>query len=160
MGGILIKLDLLSSLRGIPWVLHRQAPEHFMVEFWKPRLVPSGLVEQEQASSECFLKRNRVSLREIFAWLRIFLKKKVLLFGCSPRASGYLVQGAWGSFLEIVLILYWKAPEHIPGFFIEKKLGYSLVRLLFVRSPWSSFVLRKSSWWRALFRRKKCTNWV
>jgi len=24
MGGILVKLDLLSSLRGIPWVPHRQ----------------------------------------------------------------------------------------------------------------------------------------
>ena len=65
-----------------------------MVEFWKPHLAPSSLVKQEQASSEYFLERNRAALREIFAWLRIFLKKKVLLFGCSPRASGYLVQGA------------------------------------------------------------------
>ena len=56
MGGILIKLDLLSSLRGILWVLHLQAPEHFMVELQKPRLVPPGLVEQEQASPECFLE--------------------------------------------------------------------------------------------------------
>ena len=64
----LVRLDLLSSLRGIPWVPYRQAPEHFMVELWKPRLVPSGLAEQEQASSECFLERNRVALREIFAW--------------------------------------------------------------------------------------------
>ena len=39
-----------------------------MVEPWKPRLVSSGLVEQEQASSECFLELNRVALREIFAW--------------------------------------------------------------------------------------------
>ena len=29
-----------------------------MVEPWKPRLVSSGLVEQEQASSECFLEQN------------------------------------------------------------------------------------------------------
>ena len=68
MKGNLVRLDLLSSLRGIPWVPHRQAPEHFMVEFWKPRLVPSSLVEQEQASSECFLEQNRVALCEIFAW--------------------------------------------------------------------------------------------
>ena len=34
----------------------RQAPEHFMVELWKPHLVPSGLAEQEQASSEYFLE--------------------------------------------------------------------------------------------------------
>ena len=39
-----------------------------MVELWKPRLVPSGLVEQEQALSGCFLERTRVVLREIFAW--------------------------------------------------------------------------------------------
>ena len=68
MGGILVRLDLLSSLRGIMWVPHRQAPEHFMVELWKPHLVLSGLAEQEQASSECFLERNRVALCEIFAW--------------------------------------------------------------------------------------------
>ena len=67
MGRILVELGLLSPLRGILWVPHRQAPEHFMVEFWKPRLVPLGLAEQEQASSECFLERNRVALREIFA---------------------------------------------------------------------------------------------
>ena len=80
MGTILVRLDLLPSLRGILWVLHRQAPEHFMVEPWKPRLVPSGLIEQEQASSECFLERNHVALHEIFAWCIPFLKKKVLPF--------------------------------------------------------------------------------
>ena len=53
---ILVRLDLLPSLWGIPWVPHRQAPEHFMVELWKPHLVPSGLAEQEQASSEYFLE--------------------------------------------------------------------------------------------------------
>ena len=49
-----------------------------MVELWKPHLVPSGLVEQEQALSECFLERNRVALREIFGWCvpLFFLKKK------------------------------------------------------------------------------------
>ena len=45
MGGILVRLDLLSSLWGTPWVPHRQAPEHSMVELWKSRLVPSGLAE-------------------------------------------------------------------------------------------------------------------
>jgi hypothetical protein len=32
MGGILVKLDLLPSLRGTPWVPYWQAPKHFMVE--------------------------------------------------------------------------------------------------------------------------------
>ena len=50
-----------------------------------------------------------------------FLKKKVFPFGCSPRASCYLEQGARGSCLEIALIIHRRAPEHIPGFFIEKK---------------------------------------
>ena len=72
MGKILVRLDLLPSLRGIPWVPHRQAPEHFMVELWKPRLVPSGLAELEQASSECFLERNRVALLGIFKWFVLF----------------------------------------------------------------------------------------
>ena len=39
-----------------------------MVELWKSRLIPSGLAEQEQASSEYFLERNHVALREIFGW--------------------------------------------------------------------------------------------
>ena len=62
MERILVRLDLLSSLRGILWVPHRQAPEHFMVELWKPRLVLSGLAEQEQASSEYFPMQNHVAL--------------------------------------------------------------------------------------------------
>ena len=62
MERILVGLDLLPSWLGIMWVPHRQAPKHFMVEFWKLRLVPSGLAEQEQASSGCFLERNRVAL--------------------------------------------------------------------------------------------------
>ena len=53
---ILVRLDLLSSWQGIPWVPHRQAPEHFMVELRKPHLVPSGLAEQEQTLSEYFLE--------------------------------------------------------------------------------------------------------
>ena len=47
-----------------------------MVELCKPRLVPSGLAEQEQASSECFLERNHVALREIFAWCVLFFWRK------------------------------------------------------------------------------------
>ena len=58
MGRILVRLDLLSSLRGIPWVPHRQAPEHFMVELWKPRLVPSGLAEQEKCRPSAFLSET------------------------------------------------------------------------------------------------------
>ena len=46
-----------------------------MVELWKPRLVPSGLAEQVQASSECFAERNRVALLGVFRVLA-FLKKK------------------------------------------------------------------------------------
>ena len=49
-----------------------------------------------------------------------FLKKKVLPFGCSPRASCCLAQGAGGSSLEIALILRRRAPERIPGFFVKK----------------------------------------
>ena len=43
-----------------------------MIELWKPRLVPSGLAELEQASSECFLERNRVALLGIFEWFVLF----------------------------------------------------------------------------------------
>ena len=94
----------------------------------KPRLVLLGLAEQEQASFECFLERNYVALREIFAWCVPFLKKKVLPFGYSPRASCCLAQGAWGSFLKILLILRWKAPR-LPCW---KELWFSCVRVLFV----------------------------
>ena len=88
MRRILIGLGLLPSLRGILWVSYRQAPEHFMVEFWKPRLVPSSLVEQEQASFECFLERNRVALCEIFAWCVLFctfLEKKYSYLDVAPE---------------------------------------------------------------------------
>jgi hypothetical protein len=44
---VLVILDLLPSLWGIPWVLYGQAPKHFVVELRKPYLVPSGLAEQE-----------------------------------------------------------------------------------------------------------------
>ena len=50
----------------------------------------------------------------------LFFEEKVLLSGCSPRASCYLEQGAGGSCLEIALILRRRAPEHIPGFFFKK----------------------------------------
>ena len=72
MGRILVRLDLLSFLWGILWVPHRQAPKHFMVVLWKPRLVLLGLAEQEQALSECFLERNRVALLGIFVWFVFF----------------------------------------------------------------------------------------
>ena len=61
MGRIQVRLDLLPSLRGILWVPHRQAPEHFMVELWKLCLVPLGLAEQEQALPEYFPVRNHVA---------------------------------------------------------------------------------------------------
>ena len=80
MGRILVRLDLLSSLWGIVWVPHRQALEHFMVVLWKPHLVLSGLAEQEQASSECFLERNYVTLCEIFMWSVPFEEKSTPLW--------------------------------------------------------------------------------
>ena len=46
MERILVGLVLLPSWWGILWVPHRQAPEHFMVEFWMPRLAPSGSAER------------------------------------------------------------------------------------------------------------------
>ena len=84
MGIILIRLDLLPPLRGIPWVPHRQAPEHFMVEILS-RLVLLGLAEQEQASSGCFLEQNRVALHEIFAWCVPFWRKKYSHLGVAPE---------------------------------------------------------------------------
>ena len=50
MGRILVRLDLLSSLRGILWVPHRQAPEHFMIELQGPgccRLVPGSFLKRD-----------------------------------------------------------------------------------------------------------------
>ena len=37
-----------------------------------------------------------------------------------------LVQGAGGSSLEIALILRWRAPEHVPGFFVKRSLGIAM----------------------------------
>ena len=57
-----------------------------MVELWKPRLAPLGLAEQEQASSECFLERNHVALREIFGWcVPFFRRKKYSHLGVAPE---------------------------------------------------------------------------
>ena len=141
MGGILVKLDLLSSFRCILWVPHRQAPEHFMVELWKPCLVPPGLAEQEQASPECFLEWNHVALLGIFGWCVLFLEwcalfwRKTALTECSPRASCYLKQKVGGSWIWVVqrtknlfwgyvgscqvrqavvgeLLIWWRGPEN------------------------------------------------
>ena len=56
-----------------------------MVELWKPRLVPSVLAKLEQASSKCFLERNRVALLGIFEWFVLFLKKKYTHLGVAPE---------------------------------------------------------------------------
>ena len=98
MGRNLVRLDLLPSLRGILWVPHRQAPEHFMVELWKPLLVPSDLAEQEQASSECFLERNRVALLGVFRVLA-FLKKKYIHLSVAPKPLAF-----WHKELEGLLL--------------------------------------------------------
>ena len=113
MGRILVRLDLLPSLRGIPWVPHRQAPEHFMVELWKPRLVPSDLVELGTSVIRVLSWAKPCSASWDLCVVCTFLKKKVLPFGCSPRASCYLAQGAWGSFLVTFLILRRKAPRFL-----------------------------------------------
>ena len=66
------------------------------------------------------------SLRDVYFFVLFFLEKKVLLFGCSPRASCYLAQGAGASSLEIALILRRRAPEHIPGFFVKKSSNIAM----------------------------------
>ena len=71
-----------------------------MVEFWKPRLVPSSLVELEQASSECFLERNRVALREIFAWCILFLEKKYSHLDVAPEPLAVWHKELEGLFLK------------------------------------------------------------
>ena len=74
-----------------------------------------------------------------------FLKKKVLLFGCSPRASCFLIQGAGGSCLEITLILRWNVPKHVPGFFVKKNSDIA-------RSDFFlSWVLEVVLSWKSLF---------
>ena len=144
-----------------------------MVEFWKPRLVPLSLVEQVQASSECFLERNCVALREIFAWCVPFLKKKVLPFGCSPRASCCLAQGA-------LRVFYWnlsdsssKGSRAYTHFLCWEEFGFSYVRVLFVEKSsdiaMSRFFLscglevicpEEVFWVMCAFFWKKCTHWV
>ena len=74
-----------------------------MVEFWKPRLIPSSLVEQEQASSECFLERNRVALREIFAWCVLFVlfwRKKYSYLDVAPEPLAVWHKELEGLFLK------------------------------------------------------------
>ena len=93
-----------------------------MVEFWKP-LVPSSLAEQEQASSECFLERNRVALREIFAWCVPFRRKKYSHLGVAPEPLTF-----WYKELEGLLL---RVPEHIPGFFIKKSSDIARSRFFF-----------------------------
>ena len=73
-----------------------------------------------------------------------FFEEKVHPSRCSPRASCYLEQGARGSYLKIVLILRRRAPEHIPGYPSS-----------FCRESLNWFVLKKSSWWRVFFSKKK-----
>ena len=72
-----------------------------MVEFWKPRLVPSSLVEQEQASSKCFLERNHVALREIFAWCVLFWRKKYSHLDVAPEPLAIWHKELEGLFLKL-----------------------------------------------------------
>ena len=145
MGRFLVRLDLLSSLRGILWVPHRQAPEHFMVVLWKPRLVLSGLAEQEQASSECLLERNSVALCEIFAWSVPFWRKKYSPLGVAPEPlaiwykeqEGLVLKSLW-SFIEMFSSV-------CLGFFIKKnsdiaRSGFFLSWVLEVVLSWRSLL--------------------
>ena len=103
---------------------------------------PRGLHGWVLEASSCSFRSCRVgtSVVRVLSWAKpcsaswdlcvvcTFLEKKVLPFGCSPRASCCLAQGAWGSFLEIFLILHWKVPQ----FPYWKELWFSCVRVLFV----------------------------
>ena len=85
MGGILVKLDLLSSMRGIPWVPHRQVPEHFMVEL--ESLLVSRLCLVNQARSG-FFRREALKwscLEEVFLVTCTFSKKKVHSLSVAPE---------------------------------------------------------------------------
>ena len=106
MGRILVELDLLSPLRGILWVPHRQAPSTSWLSSESLALPLQVLLSRNKMSSECFLEWNLVALLGIFEWWVLF-EEKVHPSGCSPRASCYLEQGAGGSCLEVVLIVRW-----------------------------------------------------
>ena len=77
------------------------SPEHFMVELWKPCLVPPGLAEQEQASPECFLEWNHVALLGICEWCVLFWRKKYSHLGVAPEPLAI-----WNKELEGLWILY------------------------------------------------------
>ena len=95
---------------------------------------PRALYGWALEASSCSFRswRAGTSVVRVLSWVKpcsaswdlrvvcAFLKKKVLPSWCSPRASCYLEQGARGSYLEFVLILRRRAPEHIPGLFIKK----------------------------------------
>ena len=111
-----------------------------------------------EASSCSFrLCRAGISVVRVLSWAKLcsalwdlrvectFLKKKVFPFGCSPRASCYLEQGAGGSCLEIALILRWNVPERVPRFFIKKnsdiaRSGFFLSWFLEVVLSWRSLL--------------------
>ena len=120
-----------------------------------------------QASS-CSFKSRRAgtSIVRVLSWAKLcsaswdlcvvctFLKKKVLPIGCNPWASCCLAQEAWGSFLEISLILRWKAPEHIPGFFVEKSSDLAMFGFFLSCGP-EAICLEEASWVMCAFLEKK-----
>ena len=155
----LVRLDLLPSLWGIPWVPYRQAPEHFMVE----------LLE----ASSCSFRSCRAgtSVVRVLSWVKscsaswdlrvvcAFLKKKCIHLGVAPEPLAI-----WNKELEgLVLKLFWFLVEVLPSIypgFLSKRTWILLGPGSFCREALKWSVLKKSSWWRALFRRKKCTHWV
>ena len=131
---------------------------HWWICYKKVIQYPCFVVVLEASSCSFRSCRAGTSVVRVLSWAKpcsaswdlrvvcIFLKKKVPPFGCSPRASCCLVQGAWGSLLEIALILHRKAPEHIPGFFLSCGLEVVCFEEVF--------------WVMCAFWRKKCTHWV
>ena len=102
-----------------------------MDEFWKPCLVPSSLVEQEQASSECFLEWNRAALREIFVWCVPFWRKKYPHLDVAPSL---LLFGT-----RSLRVFSWNCPNSsskgsraYTRVLYRKELRFSYIRVLFV----------------------------
>ena len=126
-----------------------------------PRALHGWVLE----ASSCSFKSRRAgtSVVRVLSWAKpssawwdlcvvcTFLKKKVLPFVCSPRASCYLAQGAlrvfsWNppdsslkGFRAYTRLFCWKELgfSYVWVLFVEKELGYSYVWVLFNLWPWS-----------------------
>ena len=148
-----------------------------------PRALHGWVLE----ASSCSFKSRRAgtSIVWVLSWAKpysaswdlcvvcTFLKKKVLPFGCSPRASCCLAQGA-------LRVFYWnlsdsssKGSRAYTHFLCWEEFGFSYVRVLFVEKssdiamsrfflscglevvcPEEVFRVTCAFFW------KKCTHWV